>query len=204
MRTERNHNPRQLAGMILAGMVFTGTAQAALVARDLDAPGDAKITLDTESGLRWLDLNLTIPLAVNSANQFTAAGWSVATLTQVQDLIGHHFGSSFTNGTRIPVASSDAQAFVDLLGPTFGADIAWGRFQASSSSVAGQAIVRFDSGLESYLIQDSGFGSGEPHSFSGVFYVMTQPVPEPESYAMMLAGLGVLGAVARRRKRKAA
>lgn len=30
------------------------------------------------------------------------------------------------------------------------------------------------------------------------------PVPEPETYAMMLAGLGLLGIVARRRKQKAA
>lgn len=32
----------------------------------------------------------------------------------------------------------------------------------------------------------------------------TQPVPEPETYAMLLAGLGVMGAVARRRARQAA
>jgi hypothetical protein len=30
----------------------------------------------------------------------------------------------------------------------------------------------------------------------------TAPIPEPETYAMMLGGLGLLGAVARRRKRK--
>jgi len=30
----------------------------------------------------------------------------------------------------------------------------------------------------------------------------TQPVPEPESYAMLLAGLGMLGAVARRRTKR--
>lgn len=32
------------------------------------------------------------------------------------------------------------------------------------------------------------------------FTVVTAPVPEPETYAMFLAGLGVIGAVARRRK----
>ncbi len=33
-------------------------------------------------------------------------------------------------------------------------------------------------------------------------YVEVTPVPEPETYAMMLAGLGLLGVVARRRKQK--
>lgn len=33
--------------------------------------------------------------------------------------------------------------------------------------------------------------------------VLTAPVPEPESYAMMLAGLGLIGVVARRRKQAA-
>ncbi len=37
-----------------------------------------------------------------------------------------------------------------------------------------------------------------------VYVVATTPVPEPESYAMMLAGLGVMGVIARRRKAKAA
>lgn len=35
-------------------------------------------------------------------------------------------------------------------------------------------------------------------SVSGVF--LTAPVPEPETYAMMMAGLGLLGGIARRRK----
>ena len=190
----------RLAGAILAGVLAAGAAHAALVEQDLATPGDGKVTFYTQSGLRWLDLNLSAPLAIQFENEFTAAGWRVATLAQVQDLIEHHFGSSITNGTRIPVAAATAQSFVDLLGPTFGGEVAWGRFQGSSPAAAGQAIVRHDNGLESYLIADNVFGATEPHTFSGIFYVMAQPVPEPGGLAMMLAGLGLIGAIAGRRR----
>jgi hypothetical protein len=36
------------------------------------------------------------------------------------------------------------------------------------------------------------------------YFLVSAPIPEPETYAMMLAGLGLMGFVARRRKQKAA
>ncbi|GAB3458589.1 hypothetical protein GCM10027321_14450 [Massilia terrae] len=41
-------------------------------------------------------------------------------------------------------------------------------------------------------------------SFGGATMMMAAPVPEPETYGMMLGGLGVLGFLARRRKQKQA
>jgi len=50
-----------------------------------------------------------------------------------------------------------------------------------------------------YYFTVAGTASG---AFGGqyVFSTTTLPIPEPESYAMLLAGLGVLAAVARRRR----
>ena len=43
-------------------------------------------------------------------------------------------------------------------------------------------------------------GNSKGGSYAGDFNLTLAPVPEPETYAMMLAGLGILGFLARRRK----
>ena len=50
------------------------------------------------------------------------------------------------------------------------------------------------------------FGTGRSDSLGGSLdnVSVTAAIPEPESYAMMLAGLGLMGAIARRRKSKTA
>jgi hypothetical protein len=65
------------------------------------------------------------------------------------------------------------------------------------------------SSLQVYLSADTAIGTVRTEHVSYVSNQWTQnvaisaPVPEPETYAMLLAGLGVLGAVARRRKAQA-
>lgn len=46
--------------------------------------------------------------------------------------------------------------------------------------------------------------AGSASSYSGTLNVEVAPVPEPETYGMMLAGLGLVGFMARRRKQQAA
>ena len=62
-------------------------------------------------------------------------------------------------------------------------------------------------GFSGVIMQAYNFG--DPTNFPGAnasdytaHWSNTAPIPEPETYAMMLAGLGLLGVVARRRKQK--
>ena len=66
---------------------------------------------------------------------------------------------------------------------------------ALNSLTAGINTVTF-----AYAGNNEGFGN-ESWKISGA---VVTAVPEPETYAMMLAGLGLMGAIARRRKSKAA
>lgn len=52
-----------------------------------------------------------------------------------------------------------------------------------------------------YSLNVIGFATGATGGlYGGSFVVATAPVPEPETYALMLAGLGVIGFMASRRK----
>ena len=62
-----------------------------------------------------------------------------------------------------------------------------------------QQVVGVDAGLRDVL----GFNDGryiDNSAVAGVMSAVMAPVPEPETYAMLLAGLGLIGFVARRRK----
>jgi hypothetical protein len=59
------------------------------------------------------------------------------------------------------------------------------------------AIFSFDASVNSSFVA----WGGSPFATTKLAQAtLAAPVPEPETYAMLLAGLGVVGAVARRRK----
>lgn len=86
-------------------------------------------------------------------------------------------------------------------GPTFGGgfDI----YVDSALSTGYSFLHSYAAGTPSVSIVDgSGFSGSSAISYGQIEVFKVSPVPEPENYAMMLAGLGLLAAIAKRRNAK--
>lgn len=117
------------------------------------------------------------------------------------------FNSSFAsviNGLRLGLAGEDIRTLdtFSLLNTVVANPGAYGFNNTTGSCIdAGPACTP-----DSWLFWDGIHPTAAGHRLiaDAAFGVVSAPVPEPETYAMMLAGLGLLGLIARRRKRQAA
>ena len=95
------------------------------------------------------------------------------------------FSSGSFNGFRITDINNTIAAFTSFS-------------IVDSSTLAGGGItLSFDSNNLYVNWQSANFNPGKV-----VFAVNAAPVPEPETYASLLAGLGLLGAISRRRRQQ--
>jgi hypothetical protein len=115
------------ATLIAATLLLSITsAQADLVESDWQNSGDALATLDTETGIEWLDLTQTDGMSINQAENLlnsTFSGWRLPTRTEVTEMMVNAFpgqaafvqGPGSFSGTTF---DDEADSFRGLFGHT--------------------------------------------------------------------------------------
>jgi len=202
-----NAGIRLAAVGLLAGVLLVAqSAHAILVGVDLFAVGDELITLDTDTGLEWLDLTETVGLSYNDiviggAGGYTGMGFVFADETQVATLWANA-GVVDTTGNSTVLNRPGVDLLLAMMGCTFNC----------AGNQGHQAQSEFDpvqANLASPFVQQTGGGEAEAHiapgfmtsrSFSDpvVGNYLVRPVPEPGTALLMLGGLVGLTWVGRR------
>lgn len=150
--------------------------------------------------------------ADNDFNPFASAG-SAADLaaatngTVFLNLVGHPIdalGNTF-NGTGTDLNSAAAVGFgagLADVGPGAGLANAIFDTNAISAAFGGAADFQLGSSFGNAVLPHPGECPGGPECLAGSadFRGIAAAVPEPQTYALMLAGLGVIGFIARRRR----
>jgi opacity protein-like surface antigen len=138
-----------------------------------------------------ITLHLNSPTFLSELNIFGASG------NNGNSIPGTLIGATLSFGGISQVLSSTAW------GPACAAALCNDRFSFAGTSLASIATNFIT--LSNFQVAPgawSTYFNASEISISGVAAV--SPVPEPETYAMLLAGLGLMGGMARRRKQKLA
>jgi hypothetical protein len=189
-----------LAAVLVVGAISTSHAQQSVYTATLDGPTEAPPNSSTGTGtaIVTIDFNqltmrvqesfsgLTAGVTASHIHCCTSAPDSgtagVATVTPTfTDFPSGVMAGSYDHTFDMTLASSYNSAFVTASGGINGA------FDA--------LVAGLNSGTAYTNIHSADFPMGEIRGF-----LHAAPIPEPETYAMLLAGLGLIGAIARRRR----
>lgn len=180
-----------LVAIALTGAFSAAQAQTTV---PINTPGDLTFDLGANPSSEFAYTVTHEPASFNDVFTFSLSSAS-DTITSAVSLVQPAFGGGFdymiADGTFGLYSDADG----DGLGGTL---ISSTTFGSSNTSLTANNIA-----AGSYYWAISGNATG---NLGGIynFTTNTAPVPEPETYALMLAGLGLLGFVGKRRMRQSA
>ena len=195
------------AAIALASIPGTATAAGNLVVNGSfelglnDSPGIAWLTdIPGWTGMPDIEVRSKIEGVAQDGLYFVELDTSAnSSMYQMLDTVaGQAYNLSFWFAPRTGVASNSNNidvfwngAMVDGVtsdGGAYGDPVSWTHYTYTVFGTGGQVALRFAAGGNSDTVGGS------------LDNVSVTAVPEPETYAMLLAGLGMMGAMVRRRR----
>lgn len=208
---------QRFAKATLLGFIslLVGQANASLIQSDFLSIGDGFLVTDSSTSLQWLTPFYTKSHTFNDVfvQSITSTyGFRYATANETQSLIVDNFNNPTTVALGDVAGYASAQSFLTIFGinenvtcGTFACPRTQGLTADSTSAGTHLAFGMIQYGSNGWMIANNSWSDSIFDTQMGSFLVrVVTPVPEPEIYAMMGIGLGLLGWVEKRRKQQAA
>jgi len=191
----------KIASVLLSLVMASMSAQAAVTAYDGVPGGGVHAFYDATNKLYWSNADAlgaftwtSADSAARSASFEGLTGWRLPTFQEFQKLYK----------VQGPVSSNDLRMWAGLDSTTnrpllnIDYSVKYWTFDTAVGTTGVHVAYSPLTNL-SYEYANSCCNGGSPHTWA---VTSVTPVPEPETYAMLLAGLGVMGFIARRRKQR--
>ena len=151
------------------------------------------------------ELTQTFNLGVtynNSSVVNAVTAWGSAKSTTLDKVLSFVASAPGTWLYNADTSAAVQSAVWEVLNETSGSyGFTTGTFNASSSSAGTQlALDNLNAQWGNIANQAITVHADQLHHATHQDFLVTAPVPEPETYAMLLAGLGIVGAIGRRRR----
>lgn len=190
---------QKICAAITCALALTATAQANVI--NSANVGNLTTFQDTNTGRIWLDMDNFFDDASNNGTTgfdmiatATANGFTFATSADVHQLLDN-----------LPLNGGQWSSYAAVMGYGHPRNLIWGMYNDGTSpnfnwawSYSGDQQWNFAGYTNANGVQNA----GSPGAVDmGIWAYKNAPaIPEPETYAMMALGLGLVGFAARRRK----